>query len=55
MTEGDTMAKDDRDRHDRDGGRHENEDEKRRERNGQPAGPIDPDTIREPPPGKRGR
>jgi hypothetical protein len=49
------MAKDDRDKHEQDEGRHENENENRRERNGQPTGPIDPDTIREPSPGKRGR
>jgi len=38
------MAKDDRDKHEQDDGRHENENENRRERNGQPTGPIDPDT-----------
>ena len=42
------MGKDDPDKHEQDGGKHENEDEKRRERNGQPTGPVDPDTIREP-------
>ena len=46
------MTKDNRDKNEKDGGKHENEDEKR---NGQPTGPIDPDTIREPPPGKRGQ
>jgi hypothetical protein len=40
------MAKDDRDKRETGGGRHENENENRRERNGQPTGPIDPDTIR---------
>ena len=45
---------DDKDRKD-DGGRHENEEEKRREGDGQPTRPIDPDIIREPKPGKRGQ
>lgn len=49
------MTKDDRDKPDKGGGKHENEEEKRREGDGQPTGPIDPDTIREPPPGKRGQ
>lgn len=36
-------------------GRHEDEEEKRRHGDGQPSGPINPDTVREPKPGKRGQ
>ncbi|MGH3906527.1 MAG: hypothetical protein ACRDTE_20450 [Pseudonocardiaceae bacterium] len=35
--------------------KHENEDDKRRQGDGQPRGPIKPETVREPKPGKRGR
>lgn len=54
MREVKIMRTDDKDCKD-DGGKHENEEEKRRERDGQPAGPINPDIIRESKPGKRGQ
>lgn len=47
------MGKDDDSKRRDDGGKHSDKEEQRRETDGHR--PINPDTVREPPPGKHGR